>query len=394
MSNLDKIIIGVFIILILFFLWNKKEHLDATYSYLDVSGFYNNVKFNKNVDINGNMMVGQDLLIRRGQVANPESGPNGFGPNIRLTNTNKTTTGTARSWRIINNKEDTTNNIAGGLQFTTYDQGADTAYKNVAFNDKGSVDIFRGNLNLYGGNVNIWDKKDGEKIWSNNNTQNALLEISKVYADPSTNTPFNFNNIIVDDNITTTNNIFPNDAKFSQNITVGGNITSGGNITPNGNITGKRLHIENSSSDGIGGSIDLTNTNKMNQGTAKTWTLYNMASDHGYEDALEFWTYDASGIGRSPIKFMDNGDITTYNYGTTDNPTGNIGMSGDLYSQGYKLFNCGWSGEKWLNGSSAQCSDDLILTCTNGYLTNARFACDKDPPPKKKDVLWYIFGWW
>ncbi len=335
MSNFDKIIIGVFIILIIILLWNKKEHLDATYSYLDVSGFYNNVKFNKNVDISGNMMLGQELIVRSGQVVSPGTGSNGYGPTIRLNNTDKTTTGTARSWRIINNKGDTANNIAGGLQFTTYDQGADTSYKNVAFNDKGSVDIFRGNLNLYDGNVNVWNKTNGEKIWSTDSTFNglksseAVTNIAKVYAD-STGTAA-FNNITVGGTATFTNTQFPNNANFSQNITVGGtinatsNIDTSGNINANGNIKGGNVDISRGDPSGIGGSLSITNTKKNQGNTQKTWTLYNMGKIGAageYPNALEIWGYDANtNIGNRFLTINDDGNINVPNGGITANST-------------------------------------------------------------------------
>jgi hypothetical protein len=124
----------------------------------------------------------------------------------------------------------------------------------------------------------------------------AVFNISKVYADASGTAAFN--------NIKINGNIDVSGASF-------GNINSTGNINSvSASVGYGGLSVTHGSDEGIGGYINLINSKKTQGGTAKKWTIFNMNSGGtgSYNNALEFWKYDANtGSGNRVFTLEDNG---------------------------------------------------------------------------------------
>jgi hypothetical protein len=139
--------------------------------------------------------------------------------------------------------------------------------------------------------------KENEHLTGNE----AVFNISKVYADTSGTATFN--------NIKINGNIDVSGAAF-------GNINSTGNInSASASVGYGGLTVTNGSDEGLGGYINLINSKKTQGGTAKKWTIFNMSAggtDKFYNNALEFWTYDANtGRGSRPFLIQDDGNVKT-----------------------------------------------------------------------------------
>ncbi len=344
------IIIIILIILILFFLWKKKEHysnesiLNIANIYTDTSGtvylnntsvdgkidisgtktiqnetsgFVNNVKFTKSIDVSKNIF-GTRLEVSK-------NGSDGGG-SINLVNPAKTTAGTGKQWTLYNMGNINNNGNPDALEFWKYDASGNIGNRHFVLNDNGNVSIPNGGLittgNIKGKTINAsYGSSDG--IGASLNLTNP----GKTTAGTGkTWTIYNmadlgkgYQNALEFWKYDASGNIGNRHMILNDNGNV--NIPNGG-LTANGYITGKNFGASYGSSDGIGASLNLINPGKTTAGTGKTWTLYNMGNinNGGYPNALEFWKYDgATGSGNRHMVLNDNGNVNIPNGGLTAN---------------------------------------------------------------------------
>jgi hypothetical protein len=92
----------------------------------------------------------------------------------------------------------------------------------------------------------------------------------------------------------------------------------------------------------IGGEIVINNPSKTANGTAKSWSIFNMTG--GYGNSLQFWAYDnlgcaAGGLCTNRFTIMDNGNV---GIGVL-NPNNKLDVKGTIHSQEVKVDMLDWS---------------------------------------------------
>ncbi len=92
-------------------------------------------------------------------------------------------------------------------------------------------------------------------------------------------------------------------------------------------------------------------------------------------------TVDGDTTFTNTVNFKGKGTDTWFPFTDGKNyirgPTqvdGDANFNADIKYKGVPLVNCQWVGDRWVLGDQG-CNDDILLTCTNGKLTNMRFAC-------------------
>ncbi|WP_426484975.1 hypothetical protein [Flavobacterium sp. 2] len=100
--------------------------------------------------------------------------------------------------------------------------------------------------------------------------------------------------------------------------------------------------IISSKSSNEGGQIQIKNPSKTLNGTANTWTIYNMTGVYG--NSLQFYAYDnigcvSGGLCASRFTIMDSGNIGI----GINNPTNKLDVNGTIHSKEVKVDMNGWS---------------------------------------------------
>ena len=137
---------------------------------------------------------------------------------------------------------------------------------------------------------------------------------------------------------TSTNNIALQ--PYSGNLGIGmvnpsEKLVVGGNGLFNGRI------ISTLSGD-LGGEIVINNPSKTTNGTARSWSIFNMGG--GYGNSLQFWAYDYlgctnGGLCANRFTIMDNGNV---GIGVTT-PSNKLEVNGTIHSKEVKVDMLGWS---------------------------------------------------
>jgi hypothetical protein len=121
-----------------------------------------------------------------------------------------------------------------------------------------------------------------------------------------------------------------------------------GNIVLNPTV-GKVVITGNYENGNMGARLTLNHPGKTSAGTAKDWTIYNMAGTYG--NGLQFWAYDnigcqSGGLCAPRVTFMDNGNV---GIGTV-NPQAKLAVNGDIFSKKVKVTQSGWSDYVFASG--------------------------------------------
>jgi len=218
--------------------------------------------------------------------------------------------------------------------------------QNVYFKDNGNSFISSGNFGigttspnarLYVSNGDLVINNNGSGILRGDNPNHGSGGALKI----STSNTASQQYIQLGRAFSGTGEFIPRLTVMSDNGNVGvGTVNPAHKLDVNGSGFFQGVLISSIADEG-GGKVNLQNPSKTMNGTASTWSIYNMTGAYG--NSLQFWAYDNLGCGggmcNNRFTIMDNGNVGI----GIMNPSNKLDVNGTIHSREVRVDMNGWS---------------------------------------------------